>query len=453
MGNHIAILLTGIIFIAFAIGAYYVTNLSTTYNIPKGSIWIELGPRNNMTAIRTRMIVTVSNPYDNIKLEVYFKFTEHKKYFISIILPYETVQATPYANYREFHYNETYAPTRIGNISSSFKSFHETKSSVINATFTPKSDFYLFPDETIALSIEAYVHGLVSINYALGSKQTIILTCFGDVSEVWNDEMAEYLGPNTTSMYYYPFRVIVQFPKENYLSSDTFPTPIELFVTERYRSTMFDLNFSYPERYAQSISCSYINPRAESDRQLLTFVSGVLLTTGISLCLESARERRKEEERKMSQEKKLGVPKEKKEEPFDEKIVRLIGVVDRNFKINWYDIFIHGPLAITLDTLVFVAILLELYMLTTTLENRITIALSFFAVFISFSSLFYHLSENTFIEINLKRIGKCAEEEDQQLLKALIKMKSKNLKFNLEDIYRQHNSLFTLGALLERLYE
>lgn len=296
MKNYILLLLFGIILIGFGLGAYYFANLSTTYNIPKGAMRIGIGPYGNMTPISTRIIFSVSVPYDEVNLEVSFSFTEFKKYRIYIIMPYETLQAHPYVIYQHcYYYNET---SKMGDISVNFKNFPEKGSSIINATFIPNIGFHFLPNEPVTLSIQARISGLVSINYPLNSKQTIILTFWGDQTGVWDDAMAPYIGVDNYEMIDYPFQVIVQFPKENYLSSDTFPSPIELFVTERLRSVIFDLNFSQPKGYAQSISCSYINPINEFNQHFLTFISGILLTTGITFCHESWKEKRKTREKK-----------------------------------------------------------------------------------------------------------------------------------------------------------
>lgn len=245
--SYLIFLLIGGILGASGISTYHCANLSTKFNIPKGAVWIGIGPRNNMTPNSTRMIFSV--PYNEINLEVSFSFTEFKKYRIYIIMPYETMEAEPYVIYQHSRYFGEEL-SKIGNFSAHFMSFPEKGSSVINATFIPKPDFNFFPKEPVTLSIHATVSRLVSINYPLGSKQTVIMTFFGSTAGVYDSGMAPYTGIDNLALNDYPFQVIIQFPKESYLSSDTFPSPIELFVTENYRSTLFDLNFSYPEGYA-----------------------------------------------------------------------------------------------------------------------------------------------------------------------------------------------------------
>ena len=54
---------------------------------------------------------------------------------------------------------------------------------------------------------------------------------------------------------------------------------------------------------------------------------------------------------------------------------------------------------------------------------------------------------------NFKRLELCIEPEKKPLLKALLKMKGKNTKFDLEQIYKIHNEIFTKESLIETLYE
>lgn len=444
-------LLLGIILIGSGLGKYYFANLSTEYNIPKGAMWIGIGPYSNMTPISTRMIFSVSIPYDWIDLQVSFNFTEFKKYHIYITMPYETLAASPYVEYITGHYsNET---SQIGNLSANFKNFETKGSSVINATFIPNNEFPFLPNEPVTLSIKARVSGLTSINYPLGSKQTVILTFFGDETGVWDDAMVPYIGIHTRPMVDYPFQVIVQFPKENYLSSDTFPSPIELFVTERFRSTIFDLDFSYPEGHAQSISCSYNNPANEGKRNLYTFISGILLTLGITLCFESLREARK---LRGKQEEKPKEQKEETEEPYIKTIIRLIRLVDRN-KANLFktlDIF-RGEWTFPFTALIGYLIVIEVFLFfgIASTPEKITIAFSFLAFAIAYFSLMAHFGEENIINVNFKRLESCVEENDKPLLKALIKIKAKNREFDLEQIYSQNQSMFEREKLLEILYK
>lgn len=372
-------------------------------------------------------------------------------------MPYAVLNANPCVEH--LGYRTCNKTSDIGNISANFRNFEDKGSSVINASFIPNSEYPFLPDEVITLSIESSISGLVSINHPLGSKQTVILTFFGDQYGVWDDAMVPYLGVNSRGMLDYPFRVIVQFPRENYLSSDTFPSPIELFVTERFRSTMFDLNFSYPEGYAQSISCSYINPQNESNRGFFTFLSGVALTTGITICLEvylqSLREKRRKGEKKISHEKKQD-QKEETEESYDEMIIRLIRLVGSNKSKLFRSLdFLRGGSAFAFVMLwVFLGVIeIFLFFGDASITDKIVIALSFLAFAVAYFSLFTYFAEANIVGVNFKRLEKCVEENQKPLLKALIKIKAKHTEFDLEQIYSMNTSMFIKEKLLEKLYD
>jgi len=243
MPSYSIFLLIGLTLIALGTAMYYLANIAIEYNIPKGATWIGLGPHNNMTPIGTRMVYSVDLPHDWIDLQVSFNFTEFKKYHIYITMPYQTLQVSPYVDYiTGRYYNET---SQIGNITAHFENYETKGSSVINATFNPSKGFPFIPNEPVKLSIRAKVSGLTSITHPLGSKHTVILTFFGDQTGVWDAAMGPYIGINTHAMVDYPFQATIQFPRENYLSFETFPNPIELFITERFRSAIFELDFSH----------------------------------------------------------------------------------------------------------------------------------------------------------------------------------------------------------------
>ena len=442
-------LLLGIVCVSSSIVAYGIANFSTEYNIPKGAIWIGLGPNDSVTPNRTRIIITASLPEDSIDLQVYFNFSVFRTYYVYITMPYTTLRASSYVEYMSSRYtNET---SQIGNITTNFKTFEDKGSSVINATFTPNEEFAFFPGELVAVSIFAEISGLVSIRLPLWSKQTIIMTFFGDETGVWDDEMVHYIGINTYPMIDYPFQAIVQFPKENYLSSDTFPNPIELFITERFRSAIFELDFSHPKGHAQTLSFSYVNPANENTRQFTTFISGTLLTLGITLCLESYREKRREKE--MSQDRKPKDQVEKPEETCNQIILRLIRLVDKNFKLDWTDRFLRGGLAFVFVPFFIYLVLITVYLFFAPLQERISIGLSLLAVAIALLALISRFGEEHIVNVSLSKFGICCEEDERPLLIALIKMKNKNPMISLEQVYNRNESMFHEERLLEKLYD
>ncbi len=442
-------LFVGISLIGVSITTYGLANFSTRYEIPKGAIWIGLGPRDFVTPNRTSLIVSSSLPEDWLDLQIYFNFTEKREYYIYITMPYKTVQASPYVEYMSYRYtNET---SQIGIIKACFKTFEDKGSSVINVTFTPSQEFSFFPSEPIALSVLAKVSGLTSISYSLSTRQTIIMTFFGDETGVWDDTMAQYIGINSLAMIDYPFEVIVQFPKENFLSSDSYPNPVERFITERFRSAIFELDFSHPKGHAQTMSCSYSNPTNETNRQFATFISGTLLTLGITLCLESYREKRRENE--MNRDRKPNEQEEKPEETYNQNILRLIRLVDKNFRLNWVDRFLRGGMAFVFVPFVTYLFLITIYLFFAPLQERISIGLSLLAVAVALLALVARFGEEHTVNVSLSKFGACVEEDEKPLLIALVKMKNKYPAIDLEQIYNQNKSMFQREILLEKLYE
>jgi len=442
----------GIVLIASGAWIYNIANRSTEYNIPKGAMRIGIGPSDSMTPMNTSIVFTVSEPHDWMDLKIFFKFTEYKKYHIYSSMPYKTLSASPFVEYFHVRYeNET---SQIGNMTANFRNFEDKGSSIINATFIPSDSFPFNPNESVALGIRAKISGLPSIYYSLGSKQTVILTFFGDQTGVWDNAMGPYIGTQTLEMVDYHLQVFIQFPKENYLASDTFPIPTGIFITERFRSAMFELDFSHPEGHAQSISCSYNNPANEGKRNLYTFTSGIFLTLGITLCLESLREARKLSEKQPSQENKP--KKEEPEKQYDITIKNLIRLVDRNKSklFRTLDIF-RGEWAFPFATIISLLMLIEifLYFGVASPTEKITIALTFLAFAIAYFSLMASFGDENIVKVNFKRLESCVEESEKPLLKALIKMKAKNREFDLEEIYNQSPPLFEREKLLESLYE
>jgi len=87
--------------------------------------------------------------------------------------------------------------------------------------------------------------------------------------------------------------------------------------------------------------------------------------------------------------------------------------------------------------------------------SGITILLSLFAAITAVLSLFSSFFEENIVEVNYDRLKNCVKDENKPLLKALIKMKTRNREFNLEQVYNMNinHSLFKKEKLLEKLYE
>ena len=143
------------------------------------------------------------------------------------------------------------------------------------------------------------------------------------------------------------------------------------------------------------------------------------------------------------------------EKPKDE-ILELIRLIDRNKSILFrtFDVF-RGEWAITFSTTIVLLGLIEVFLLLGNASNteKITIALALIAVIFAFFSLFVQFGEENIVQVNYKRLEECVRENEKPIFKALLKIKVKSPKFDLEQIYKMNKSMFTKGKLLEKLYE
>jgi hypothetical protein len=96
---------------------------------------------------------------------------------------------------------------------------------------------------------------------------------------------------------------------------------------------------------------------------------------------------------------------------------------------------------------------------TASATERISISLTSVAVFIAFISIVIQTGESNIVEGRFKKALKSRTFDDKQklLVKALIKIKSKNDEFKLGLIYERNKAangdMFTEKRLLEKLYE
>lgn len=141
------------------------------------------------------------------------------------------------------------------------------------------------------------------------------------------------------------------------------------------------------------------------------------------------------------------------EKAKEDEILKLVQRVDSKFGFHIYDIFIHGSMAFPLDVLFVLLIIVEIYLLSAPTKEQLAVALPFIGIIIGFFALMFRSIEETVVDINFKRLGMCVDKNKQPLLKALIKMKFKNPKFRLEQIYKMNKSMFSPEKLLKRLYE
>ena len=137
----------------------------------------------------------------------------------------------------------------------------------------------------------------------------------------------------------------------------------------------------------------------------------------------------------------------------EDEILELIQLVDHNFEFNPYYAFFHGNMAYPFVSFIALIAIVEVYLFTAPTHERIVTALAFLAVSIAFLSLMSRFIEKNIVDMNFERFGMCVEGDKKPLLKALIKMKTKNHEIELEQIYNLNKSIFSKEKLLERLYE
>jgi len=161
-------------------------------------------------------------------------------------------------------------------------------SSIAQVTFQPNATspvWWFFPPDfkaelTLGITIKL-ASKMASITDLFGASQTIILTFFGDVMGIFESEMNSYMTPNSRQTLDWPFIVFMRIPIDAYLSA-SYPPPIEYYVKEERRWVMFSLDF-LDGPYAQTISCSFINPIGETAKEIMVFAGGISTGIGASL--------------------------------------------------------------------------------------------------------------------------------------------------------------------------
>ena len=154
------------------------------------------------------------------------------------------------------------------------------------------------------------------------------------------------------------------------------------------------------------------------------------------------------------------MPEQKKKD--ENKIQELIKFVDskKTDLFRFYDVF-RGGISIWLLSLVIILIFGEFFALhgffrgTISDLNAFLLALTILALFFSFFSLITNIGERNIIEVRFNRALKMRPftEAEKPFLDALIRMRSRNPKINLELIYQLNPKIFEKEKLLENLYK
>jgi hypothetical protein len=267
---------------------YYRTNVHEPDRIPAGGIQIEIGPTYSLNVSNTAFTASAAGN-NSVTVEIEFQFKEIRTYYLLVILPFVVIEKpVPFVTKHGDSYR--YGPgSVIGDLQSDFKPFPRLGSSVLNASFTPNG-IYLGPWERyVTLGTTAYVDRLVARKDS--STATVILTFFGDIMQIRDPEMDKWFRPPSLIPMHTPFSVIVEFPSEAFLSSETYPSPIQYYVTNRSRVATFTLNFTCPRfECAQTVSCSFVYPSRAGDVQTMIFWSGIMVGLGAPLVFEGAKD-------------------------------------------------------------------------------------------------------------------------------------------------------------------
>jgi hypothetical protein len=143
-------------------------------------------------------------------------------------------------------------------------------------------------------------------------------------------------------------------------------------------------------------------------------------------------------------------------------IVELIRLVDCH-KYNlfkYYDVFGGGVSNILFSMIAIlssavVVMTVGVFWGTINIVEAIVITLTLIATFMAFFSFMAQIGERNMVDVRFERALKLKQftEEEKPLLKALIKLRSRNPITDLELIYSTYPEMFTRKKLLERIYE
>lgn len=279
---------------------YYSSIVSPPDRIPVGVIELGIGPSQFLNVTSTTFTASIVDNSMSVQFE--FTFLSDREYYLYVIMPFVALNATPYVIYGSGFYQ---GGSNIGRITSAFQCFRDLGSSAANASFTPNATFPWFPRLPLTLGLTMPVERIIARTD--GPTDMAILTFFGDMTGEVDKRADPFFAPNAGPSWDHPFLVFVNFPTEAFLSVGTYPAPVEYFVTSRFRSALFSLNFTIPGggnmRFAQTVSCSFLYPKRQTDIQNRIFGGGLLLGVGVPLAIPNlvqyyfARRKQKEDDR------------------------------------------------------------------------------------------------------------------------------------------------------------
>jgi hypothetical protein len=147
----------------------------------------------------------------------------------------------------------------------------------------------------------------------------------------------------------------------------------------------------------------------------------------------------------------------REEKQGEDKILELVDWIDEHEKqvIRPQDIFFNWKGALLLSVGVSFAIVEVLNFITSTNIDKIFTLLTLMVIFLAFISIVLQTTEQNVVETRLEHASKIKKFTDREkpLLKALIKIKSKNKELKLSVLYaadkETNGDIFTENKLLE----
>lgn len=260
---------------------YYTATVSSTREeIPPGGIDIWAGPYQRANVTATWFYASVVD--NSITIEVEFAYPQYSTMHFYAILPFKVLTEYAYLSWNSMQFNATEARVRnLGEIGANFHISPVNSATIINESFTP-NPFSPPSHLSVRLGVKLYVEQLIASSE--GATDTVVLTFAGATLE--EDDMIPYMQTDTQPVWKQPLLIFVDFPRDAFFSTSSFPSPAEYFVTAQYRSVFYNLNFTYQTQrvsLAQSILCSFNYPAKEQEIQQHIFLGGLLIGLGAPL--------------------------------------------------------------------------------------------------------------------------------------------------------------------------
>lgn len=222
--------------------------------------------------------VTICIPTNLITMTVFFKSCESTEYYIWALLPFTARDVEAFIHT---------SPTGNITIKRSFENLLEHGVCIANATFRSEN-YERFSEVHISLSFQL-LSDIEAVHWPwwnyLPSPRGVILTFFGPRGALgYPEKLLEYqgCGLNISRLDTAPIYVHVNLPKGTYLSTQTYPEPIQYYIQGENTCAMFQLTFPLG-KYAQTISCYFIDMTIEQMKQINIFIAGTSIGIGGSI--------------------------------------------------------------------------------------------------------------------------------------------------------------------------